>query len=189
MSLTIRLRYRPEAVMHIITRFSARVLSMRLLATVALLILPSIALADPAVVRVQNAWSRATPVGGTGVVYLTIIDSGAADTLTGVSSPVAARAELHESIDDHGVMKMRFVGRLNVAPGKPVTLAPDGYHIMLLGLKHPLVAGTAFPVTLTFAHAGRITTMASVQKLAAAMPAMDHGSMGDKMPVTGMGSK
>lgn len=162
---------------------------MRLLAALVLLLLPaSAALADPSPVEVQHAWSRAMPAGGTGVVYLTITDSGAADTLTGASSPVAEKAGLHESINDHGVMKMREVAKLDVAPGKPVTLSPDGYHIMLIGLKQPLVAGSTFPVTLTFTHAGSITTMASVQKIGAEMPATASGSMGN-MPMGGMNMK
>ena len=106
--------------------------------------------------------------GRTGVVYLTITDTGAPDRLTGASSPVAAKATLHESTDDHGVMKMRPVAALPVQPGKPVKLAPGGYHIMLEGLKQPLQPGETFPVTLTFANAGTITATATVQKGGAA---------------------
>src|SRR3954452_11681739 len=89
-------------------------------------------------IRVENAWSRAAMTGRTGVVYLTITDTGAPDRLTGASSPVAASADLHESFTDRGIAKMRTVAALPVDPGKPVTLAPNGYHIMLTGLKQPL---------------------------------------------------
>jgi len=151
---------------------------MRILLFAVLGLLPAIALADSTDIQVQHAWSRAMPAGATGVVYLTVTDGGAPDTLTGVASQVAASAEVHETIDDNGVMKMRPAANLPVAPGKPLTLAPGGYHIMLLGLKHALVAGTSFPVTLTFAKAGAVTTSATVQAAGAAMPGMDHGSMG-----------
>jgi periplasmic copper chaperone A len=166
---------------------------MRSLLVAMLTLLPVLALADQMAIRVEHAWSRAMPAGTTGVVYLTVTDQGAPDTLTGVASPVAASAELHETIDDHGVMKMRSVASLPVAPGKPLTLAPGGYHIMLMGLKHPLVAGTSFPVTLTFAKAGAVATTATVQAAGAAMPGMDHGSMGNMgmhgMTMGGSGSK
>jgi hypothetical protein len=177
---------------------------MRSLLAATLILLPAVALADPASIQVDHAWSRAMPAGATGVVYLTITDTGAPDALTGVTSPVATKSELHETIDDHGVMKMRPIASLPVAPGKPVTLAPGGYHIMLTGLKHALVAGTSFPVTLTFAKAGKVETTASVEKAGAAMPGMDHGSMGNmsggsmgnmgngsmgNMPMGGSGSK
>jgi Copper chaperone PCu(A)C len=46
--------------------------------------------------------------------------------LTGVTTSVAAEAAVHQSIDDHGVMKMRPVGPLPIEPGKPVTFAAGG---------------------------------------------------------------
>jgi len=152
--------------------------AMRALLFAVLGVLPSVALADPMGIQVEHVWSRAMPAGATGVVYLSVTDNGAPDTLTGAASPVAAAAELHETIDDNGVMKMRAVASLPVAPGKPITLAPGGYHIMLTGLKQALVAGQSFPVTLTFAKAGKITATAMVQAAGAAMPGMDKGSMG-----------
>jgi copper(I)-binding protein len=148
------------------------------LALAAIAALPAVAFADPPNVQLDHAWSRATSAGSTGVVYLTITEHGPADILTAVSSSIAARAELHESVDDHGVMKMRPVISLPIAAGKPVTLAPGGYHIMLTGLKQALVAGATFPVTLTFAKAGEVTATVSVQKVTATMPKMDHGGMG-----------
>lgn len=169
---------------------------MRALRVAMLVLLPAVAFADPAGVQVMHVWSRAMPAGSMGVVYLTIMDQGAPNTLTGASSPVAASAELHETINDNGVMKMRPVASLPVAPGKPVTLAPGGYHIMLMGLKQALVAGTSFPVTLTFATGGAITTMATVEKAGATMPGMSNGSMGNMGNMNmngeskgGMGSK
>jgi periplasmic copper chaperone A len=132
--------------------------------------------ADQNGIVVSDAWSRAAMAGRTGVVYLTITDSGAPDKLTGATTPVAATATLHESIDDHGVMKMRPVAAVPVQQGEPLTLGPGGYHIMLEGLKQPLEPGQTFPVTLTFANAGPIVATATVQKPGAS--AMDHGSMG-----------
>ncbi len=154
----------------------------RLLLASALLCLPLLGQALPASadqngIAVTDAWSRAALAGRTGIVYLTITDTGAADQLIGASSPVAAKATLHESIDDHGVMKMRPVAALPVQPGKPLTLAPGGYHVMLEGLKQPLQPGQTFPVTLTFANAGPVTATATVQKAGGGMT-MDHGSMG-----------
>jgi copper(I)-binding protein len=150
---------------------------MRSLLASALIVLPVNAFADPTGVQVEHAWSRAMPTGATGVVYLTVTDHGEPDTLIGASSAVAAKSELHESFNDNGVMKMRSVENLSVTKDKPITLAPGGYHIMLVGLKRNLVAGTSFPITLSFAKAGEITATVRVEKPGAAMPGMDHGSM------------
>ena len=143
--------------------------------------------AEQSGIRVDHVWSRAAMAGHQGAVYLTITDTGAPDMLTGVATPVAGMAGLHESINDNGVMKMRPVTSLLVAPGKAVALAPGGYHIMLMDLKQPLKEGDSFPVTLSFAKSGQVTVTAIVATAgAAAMPGMDHGGMGG-MPMPGGG--
>jgi hypothetical protein len=142
---------------------------MRPLLVAVLLAMPLAAFADEAGIHVDHVWSRAAMAGHEGAVYLTITDTGTPDTLTGVTTPVAATADLHETINDHGVMKMRPVASLTIEPGKPVTLAPGGYHIMLMGLKQALKQGESFPVTLNFAKAGQVTATAMVEKAGAAM--------------------
>src|ERR1700722_8983691 len=93
---------------------------MRTLLTAILMPMPFTAFADEAGIQVDHVWARAAPAGHEGAVYLTITDGGAApDTLTGVKTPVAAEAAVHQSIDDHGVMKMRPVGPLPIEPGRP----------------------------------------------------------------------
>jgi copper(I)-binding protein len=136
----------------------------------ALVLAPALSLAQADSIRIEDAWSRAALQGRIGVVYLTIVDHGAADRLIGISSPVAAKAELHESFSEGGVSKMRPVPSLALDKGKSVTLAPGGYHIMLMDLKRPLNQGDEFPVTLTFANAGPVTVQVAVQKPGAAMP-------------------
>jgi copper(I)-binding protein len=140
------------------------------------------AFADGAGIQVNHVWSRTALAGHEGVVYLTITAGGAPDTLTGVTTPLAAEAALHQSIDDHGVIKMRPLASLPAESDKPVTLAPGGYHIMLSGLKQALKQGDSFPITLSFAKAGQVTAIATVAKAGATMPSMDHGN------VRGMGA-
>jgi copper(I)-binding protein len=164
---------------------------MRSLLATILIAMPFAAFADGAGIQVDHVWSRAAPAGHEGAVYLTITAGGAPDTLTGVTTPIAAEAALHQSIDDHGVMKMRPVSALPIEPGKPVTLAPGGYHIMLTGLKQALKQGDSFPITLSFAKAGQVTVTAAVEKAGATMPRMDHGNtsgMGT-MPMQGSGKQ
>ncbi|HET7884560.1 MAG TPA: copper chaperone PCu(A)C [Acetobacteraceae bacterium] len=120
--------------------------------------------------KIEEAWSRPAIQGGTGVVYLTIIDTGAPDRLVALSAPVAAKADLHESFTEQGIAKMRGVATLPVAAGSKVTLSPGGYHIMLMDLKQPLREGDSFPVTLNFEHAGLVTATVTVRRVGRAAP-------------------
>ena len=123
------------------------------------------ALADDAgPIQVTDAKARPTAPGiNTGVVYLQLKNHGDSDdTLTGVSTPVAAKAELHKTIDSGGVAKMDAVASLPVKANGNATLAPGGLHIMLIGLKQQLKLGDNFPLTLDFAKAGPVTVTATV---------------------------
>ena len=131
-------------------------------------------------IHVEHAWSRAAAAGRVGVLYLTVTDTGAADRLVGVDTEIADKAELHESLSENGVMKMRPVQSVPVKPGEPTVLKPGGYHVMLMGLRRELRDGDSFPVTLHFASGGAVTTTANVSKAGAAMPdamGADHHAM------------
>jgi copper(I)-binding protein len=67
---------------------------MRTLLATILIVMP---FAEEAGIQVDHVWARAAPAGHEGAVYLTITDGGAPDTLTGVTTPVAAEAALHQS--------------------------------------------------------------------------------------------
>jgi periplasmic copper chaperone A len=151
-------------------------------------ILTSPALAQTPSVTVEHAWARATPASGkVGGVFLTLTDTGAADQLVGVSSPVGEKAELHQTIRDGNVMRMRPLEALLLEPGKKVALQPGGAHIMITGLKQQLKPGQTFPLTLNFAKASPVTTTVTVEKAGAAGPAMSHDMDHGNMP--GMDTK
>jgi hypothetical protein len=81
------------------------------------------------------------------------------------------------------VMKMRPVTGVDIPAGQPVSLAPGGLHIMLMGLKKPLKAGEKFPLTLTFDKAGTRTVDVAVEKVGGTGPAAGSaGSAGSAMP-------
>lgn len=117
-------------------------------------------------IEISHAWARATAASAAnGAVYLKVTNHGAADDrLTGASTPVATKTELHVTTNDNGVMKMQPVAEVPVKAGGNAEFKPGGMHIMLLGLKHPLAAGDSFPLTLTFDKAGAVQTMVTVEK-------------------------
>ncbi len=122
-------------------------------------------------IRAEQAWARATaPQQKVGGAYVTLI-SPDDDLLVGVSSPVAGRAEVHEMRMDGNVMRMREVeGGLALPAGKVVALAPGGYHIMLMDLKQPLVAGQVIPMQLRFRSAPPLDLQVRVAPVGASAP-------------------
>lgn len=67
------------------------------------------------------------------------------------------------SMPSSGEMEMKPILSLELPSGDEVALAPGGYHIMLLDLVEPLVAGDTIEVTLTFERAGEMVVTVPVR--------------------------
>jgi periplasmic copper chaperone A len=145
-------------------------------------------------ITVEQPWSRATPKGAmTGAVYMTLDNkSDTADRLTGASSDVADKLQIHEMKVENGVMQMREAADgLSIPAGGSVALKPGSYHVMLIGLKKPLTAGEKFSLTLTFEKAGNISVSVPVQAMGASQDKGGMGAMGgmqDGKSGSGMGN-
>lgn len=152
-----------------------RILSRRT-ALIGLCLLPLAARAGEAV-QVSDAWCRATPGAATATaIYLTIVN-GAADAVTGATTPLGA-ASLHVHQMVNGVGQMRPVAQAELVPATPFRFTPMGYHIMLTGLTAPLKAGGHFPLTLHFAKAADVTVQVTVRPLREAAPMSAMPGMG-----------
>jgi copper(I)-binding protein len=147
---------------------------------IALILAPA-ALAAPRhrpALSITHAWSQATPPSApTAAGYLTIANHGREpDWLVSVASPAASAAELHLMSMTGGVMRMRPVqGGLVIPARRAVTLDPNGYHLMFVGLKRPFKAGDHIALTLKFRRAGVVRAVLNVES-PDAMPGMDMSS-------------
>lgn len=92
-------------------------------------------------VKVKDAWSRATAPGQDSAMVQAVITSKKAAKLVSVACKDATTAELHSMVMEGDLMKMRQVDAIELPAGKAVDLGAAGYHLMLIGLKQPLVAG------------------------------------------------
>ena len=131
---------------------------------------------------IDHPWARAS-IGKApnGAAYMTITTEGTeTDRLLAVESDVANRIELHNHLMVDGVMKMRPVAAIEVAPGEPTLLQPGGLHVMLMGLKAPLKKGENFPMTLVFERAGKVEVEIKIEDAtetgAPSGQEHDHGS-------------
>jgi len=137
------------------------------------LLLPSPTSASSADITIRQAWSRATPNGASVAAgYLTIENHGNTfDRLLSVSSPVARKVEIHETLDAGGIMRMRSAkDGLAIPPHGKLVLAQGGSHLMFLQLMAPFSEGGRVPVSLDFERAGQIDTSLEVGEVGAKGP-------------------
>lgn len=107
---------------------------------------------------VDDPWVRPSPLeGGNGGGFMTLTNhSGEDDALIGAEADFANMVEIHETVmGDNDTMTMQPVDRIELPQGETVSLAPGGYHVMLMGIQEPLQPGTTVKVTLIFEKAGR----------------------------------
>ena len=105
---------------------------------------------------VEKVYSYALPEPvKNGAVFMTIKNTGAeADFLVKATSGIAERVELHTHKHVEGIMQMREVEKIEILAGQTHALQPMGDHVMIFGLKDPLISGSDFPMTLHFEKAG-----------------------------------
>jgi len=123
-------------------------------------------------VTVQQPWSRATPPGakvGVGFMQLRNADR-TADRVIGASSPVAGRVEMHVTIREGDVMRMRQVESFEIPAGGSFELKPGGAHLMLMGLTQPLKEGESVPLTLELEKGGELRLEMRVAPMGARSP-------------------
>ena len=104
-------------------------------------------------VMIMSPWVRAAPPTARVMAGYVMLhnQSDHPQTLTGVSSPMFERIEIHESYVEDGISKMRQLPQLEIAANAMVTFAPNGMHLMLIG---PTVAAKRAPrIKMTFIFA------------------------------------
>ena len=126
---------------------------------------PADAAAVPGTVTVADAWCRPTPNGAkAGGCYVTLT-AGSDDRLLSVSTALADTAQIHEMKRENGMMRMsELKDGLPLPAGQKVELKPGSTHIMLMGLRDPLVGGGVASFTLTFEKAPAIGVHAAVKQ-------------------------
>ncbi|WP_445680966.1 copper chaperone PCu(A)C [Radicibacter daui] len=117
---------------------------------------------------VVGPWTRATAgAGRTSAVYFSIVNTGPADTLLSATGDDFAMGEVHEHVNDGGIMRMRPVEGGLPVPAGTTELKPGGYHLMLVGLKAALKPGETLPVILHFEKEGDVPVMVSITAMGA----------------------
>lgn len=132
-------------------------------------------------IMVMGAFARASavPTAKAATAYLTLMNHGAApDRLLSIATDAAENARLHRTTEENGIAKMRPVEFLDLPAGSSVELKPGGLHVMMTGLKAPLVEGASITLRLTFEKAGEIEIQVPVGTVAAGHDHLEGSSGG-----------
>lgn len=102
---------------------------------------------------------RAAPAGEDVALYLVVRNSGGTgDRLVGVTCDCAERIEIHNMVGTGAGRRMDVEPSLALPPSRLVEIPPGGSrHLMLIGLRRPLVAGQTVSMTFRFANGGHDT--------------------------------
>src|SRR5690348_2586799 len=107
-------------------------------------------------IEIGHPWAEPS-TGDVTAVFMALANMGdKPDRLIGAATPIADAV----LFQDYG---NRPIDAFDLPPKRPMALRPGGRRVVLQGVKHRLVAGDDFPLTLRFANAGQITVMVMVQ--------------------------
>jgi copper(I)-binding protein len=141
------------------------------LATTAFLAATAVYAADAKIgsISIDDVWARTGQPGQVSAAYMDVKNKGAADKIVSANCDCAKATELHDVKMVDGAMKMVPVTGMDVPANGELKLKPGAYHIMLIGLNRPLVAGETLPIKIKFEKAGEVTVQAKVKDKAAHM--------------------
>lgn len=117
-------------------------------------------------VTARDAFTFETPAGRKVTAVFAILENrgSAPRAVVGGATAVADTLELHEMKRGGGMMQMSPVPSIDIPAGGAVALRPGGLHLMLFGVRQPLVAGDTITVTLTLDDGTRLPIAAEVRK-------------------------
>ena len=132
---------------------------------------------------VNDAYVRATPPGlPNSAAFMTIKNETSKDiNIAKATSKVAKFVELHTHDMKDGVMKMYQVPKITVPKNGNVVLKPGGFHVMLIGLYHPLKKGESVTFTLELENGETKTITAPIKTVMGGMKHKGHHNMHHNM--------
>jgi len=118
-------------------------------------------------ITIEAPYVRAIPPGQPVSAAFMVLknDTDSELALIKASSDIAETVELHEHVEDNGMLKMRQVPKISIAAKATTDLKPGGYHIMLINLKKAIKPGDIININLEFDNGTKQTIKAEVKKI------------------------
>jgi copper(I)-binding protein len=135
-----------------------------LLLTAALLAVACSPSPGPRPPSIEGAWIREAPPGASMTAgYMTVENPGGKDIeLIEVRSDDFESIELHVTVTEDGVARMRREDSVVVSAGGSVEFAPGGRHLMLFGQARPLTEGDSVQLVIGLSDGTELRGTAAV---------------------------
>jgi len=123
-------------------------------------------------VRLLEGWTRSPPPGVDRLaIYGRLVNEGSATVvLSRLELAGAAQVMLHETVMDAGLMRMRHIDPIELSPSKALVMAPQGAHLMVMGLEHSPQAGETLTIKATTQRDETFIFLVRVQPITALGP-------------------
>ncbi len=134
---------------------------------------------EPGKITLMNVRARPSPMaGGNGAVFMMVLNGLDEDVqFVSAVSPASEVVELHETINDEGVMRMvHQPDGYAIEAGGNVELKPGGKHVMLINLVEQLETGNEIELTINFSNGESQTLTVPIVDMQGEMP-MDMEGM------------
>ena len=103
------------------------------------------------------------PGRDTAAGYMSITNHGKIDDkLISVTSPISGAVEIHNHIEEDGIMKMRQIEGISLKAGETIELKPGSFHLMMFKSKLP-ENQTDVSLTLNYQNAPSVTMIVPVE--------------------------
>ena len=120
---------------------------------------------DPAPTYIDQAWVRLSPnKDSPSAGYFVAHGGDTATQLRGVLTDYALKVEMHESMSDGGVMKMKPIESVDIPAKGKVAFAPGGKHLMLWGVNDTAISRGKMTLTFLLANGDRLLVDAVIRK-------------------------
>ncbi len=129
-------------------------------------------------IKAGGAWMRIAPFHSPSMIaYLQINNSGhIRDVLLSASSPQFEKVWVQQNVTIDGLTRMMSRSAVSIEPGKTVSFAPGGIHLMMMKPQEPLQEGQQILIELFFERARWVRVWATVVDMNAKKPATDNKS-------------
>lgn len=113
---------------------------------------------------IRDAWVRPVPPGARMTAgYLSLHNPGPEPlVVVGVESPLFGSIEMHGTVVEDGMARMRHQETVTVAPGETVRFEPGGLHLMLMQAAEEIPAGGTIELSLLLEGGERLDFAAPV---------------------------